>query len=141
MCMYVTGTARFPQQLHVFITFDLYCVHNNIDRVQPEHKQWCMNCMQVLLYHHHRPHQVRTTPSFPLAIPCICNQYEQPVSNKKCMCPMKSACFQYDMHVSNRHWTDARINACTNVHVRNRHCTFSTAAACFHYIRFVLRAQ
>ena len=31
------------------------------------------------------------------------------------------------MYVSNRNWTDARINACTNVHVCNRHCMLSTA--------------
>ena len=39
MCMYVTGTACFPQQLHVFIIFELHCVHNHIDCVQPEHKK------------------------------------------------------------------------------------------------------
>ena len=130
--------CMFSQQLHVFITFDLYCVHKNIHIVQPEHKKLCINCMQVLLYHHHRPHQVRTTPSFLFAIPYICNQYEQPVSNMKCMCPMKSACFQCDTHVSNRHWTDVSINACTNVHVIG---TATAPIACLHYIRFVLRAQ
>ena len=69
--------------------------------------------MQVSLQWPHRPpHQVRTTSSFPRAIPHTCNHYEQPVPNKKCMCPMKSTCFQYDMHVFNTNWTDAKINAC-----------------------------
>ena len=141
MCMYATRTACFPQQPHVFMTFDSYCVHNNIDCVQPEHKKWCIICMQVPLLWHHRPHQVRTTPSYPRAIPHTCNQHEQPVPNKKCMCPMKSSCFQYDMHLSNKNWTDATINSCTNVHVCNTGSMFSTATTCFHYIRFLSRAQ
>ena len=94
MSMYVTGTASFPQQLHVFIAFNLYCVHNNIDSVQPKHKTWCINCVLVLPYHLHHPHQVRTTLSFSLAILHTCDQYEQPVSNK-------NACVQWNELASN----------------------------------------
>ena len=103
-CMFSTATGDF-------ITFDL-CVHIIIDSVQPEHKKWCINCLQVRLYHHHRPHQVRTTPSFSLAIPHTCNQYEQPVSNKNvcvqwnqlasnmvCMCQIETGQTQEEVHV------------------------------------------
>ena len=108
MAMSVTGTACFPQQIHVFITFNLYCVYINIDCAQPEHKKWCIKCMQVPIDDQHRPHQVRTTPSFTRAIPHTCNQSEQLVSNTRCMCAIKAACIQYDMHGSNRNWTDVR---------------------------------
>ena len=140
-CMYQCSCNRhgmFPQQLQVGITFGLCSVHNNIHVFSLNTK----NCASIVC----RSSSITTTvPTkcaqlhpFRLQYP-QCHEYVHPVSNKKCMCPMKPACFQCDMHVSNRHWTDASINASTNVHVRGIACFRSNCMFALHSICIACR--